>query len=320
MQALLLTSKDTLEYRADIPEPGPSGEEELVDIRAAALNHRDVWITQGLYPGIIWPVILGSDGAGYWQGREVVINPSIGWGENPIFQAKSYHILGLPKNGTLAEWVSVPQQQIYDKPSHLSMEEAAALPLAGLTAYRAVFTKGAVKAGEQVLVTGIGGGVALFAMQFAMAAGAKVYVTSGYDEKIEKACALGAQGGANYKQVDWAKKMYQEAGGFDLVFDGAGGDGLLHIMKICNPGARIVVYGGGVSGAPDFKTQPIFWKQLSLLGTSMGTDAEFASMLDLVAKHHIKPVVDSVFSFKDGLAAFERMAKGRQFGKIILVP
>ncbi len=320
MQALILSSGETLEYRMDVALPEPGSGEDLVEIKAAALNHRDVWITKGFYPGIVFPVILGSDGAGFCRGRQVLINPSIGWGSDPAIQAKGYHILGMPKNGALAEWVGVPREQIYDKPAHLEMEEAAALPLAGLTAFRAVFTKGKVSAGDNVLITGIGGGVALFAMQFALAAGAAVFVTSGQDEKIGKALGLGARAGANYRDTDWAKELQLKSGGFDLVVDGAGGEGLTQIFKICKPGARIVTYGGGQGAATGFKTQPIFWKQLSILGTSMGTDAEFAAMLEFVALHRIKPVVDSVFSFKDGHTAFERMATGQQFGKIVLKP
>ncbi len=320
MRALVLTQEKKLEYCTDFPAPDPSNGEDVVRIRAAALNHRDVWITQGLYPGIVFPVVLGSDGAGVCQGREVLINPSIGWGNNPAFQAKGYHILGMPRHGTLAEYVTVPATQVYAKPVHLTMEEAAALPLAALTAWRAVFSKGVVQPGERVLITGIGGGVALFAMQFALSAGAQVWVSSGHEEKLEKARALGAAGGVNYRQDDWLQRLQALAEGFDVVVDGAGGPGLGQILKLCRPGARVVVYGGGQGAVPDLKPQALFWKQISILGTSMGRDAEFADMLAWVSHHQIRPVIDSVFPFSDGHAAFERMARGQQFGKIILVP
>ncbi len=320
MRALVLTREKTLEYRTDFPTPEPSVGEDLVRVRTAALNHRDVWIIQGLYPGIVFPVVLGSDGAGICRGREVLINPSIGWGNNPAFQAKGYHILGMPRHGTLSEYVTVPAMQVYAKPLHLTMQEAAALPLAGLTAWRAVFSKGAVQPGERVLVTGIGGGVALFAMQFALSAGAQVWVSSGHEEKLEKAKALGAEGGVNYRQNDWLQRLQQLAEGFDVVIDGAGGPGLGQILKLCQPGARVVVYGGSQGAVPDIKPQALFWKQISILGTSMGHDAEFAAMLNWVSRHKIRPVIDSVFSLSDGHAAFERMAQGQQFGKIILEP
>lgn len=320
MRALVLTQEKTLEYCADFPVPEPSAGEDLIRIHAAALNHRDVWIAQGLYPGIVFPVVLGSDGAGVCQGREVLLNPSIGWGHNPAFQAKGYHILGMPRHGTLAEYVVVPATQVYAKPSHLTIQEAAALPLAGLTAWRAVFSKGTVQPGERVLVTGIGGGVALFAMQFALGAGAQVWVSSGHDEKIEKARALGAMGGVNYRQDNWLQRLQQLAEGFDVIIDGAGGPGLGQLLKLCLPGARVVVYGGGQGAVPDLKPQMLFWKQISILGTSMGHDAEFASMLNWVSRHQIRPVIDSVFPLSDGRAAFEHMAQGRQFGKIIIEP
>ena len=320
MQALVLSAEKTLDFQADAPNPECGVGERLVQITAAALNHRDVWITKGLYPGIVFPTILGSDGAGVIKNRAVVINPSMGWGANQAIQAEGYQILGMPKNGALGEWLTIPAQQIYDQPPHLSAEEAAALPLAGLTAFRAVFTKGQVAAGQSVLITGVGGGVALFAMQFALAAGAKVFVTSGSDEKLEKAAALGASGGANYRHPDWARALQKEAGGFEVVIDGAGGEGLAQAIKACNPGARVVVYGGGQGAVPNFSPQAVFWKQISILGTSMGSDREFAAMLDFVSLHRIKPVVDSIFPLRDGKAAFQRMAEGQQFGKIILRP
>lgn len=320
MQALVFTQEKILEFVPDMAAPEPGVGECLIRIKAAALNHRDVWITKGLYPGIVLPAVLGSECMGLHGDKEVVINPSMGWGSNPAIQAKGYQILGMPRNGTFAGYLTIPAEQIYDKPPHLSPEEAAAFPLTGLTAFRAVFTKGGVAAGQTVLVTGIGGGVALLAMQFAMAAGARVFVSSGSDEKIERARNLGALAGANYRQPDWVKTLQKEAGGFDLVIDGAGGEGLGQLLKGCNPGARVVVYGGGQGAVPNFSPQAIFWKQISILGTSMGSDQEFAGMLDFINRHQIRPVIDSVFSLRDGAAAFRRMADGLQFGKIILLP
>lgn len=320
MQAIIITEKEKLEYRDDIALPEVREGVCLVRIKAAALNHRDVWILQGQYAKIVLPAIVGSDGAGEYEGRGVLINPSIGWGDNPSIQAKDYQILGMPGSGTLAEWVTVPRQQLYDLPSHLSWEEAAALPLAGLTAFRAVFSKGQIQPGDKVLVTGIGGGVALFAMQFAVALGAEVFVSSSSDEKLDKARALGAVGGANYRYEDWSKSLHEQSGGFDLVVDGAAGEGLAQVLKCCNAGARVVVYGGGQGVLPALSPQLLFWKQISIFGTSMGTDREFADMLNFVERHQIKPVIDSRYSFKDGAAAFQRMREGRQFGKIILLP
>jgi zinc-binding alcohol dehydrogenase/oxidoreductase len=171
-----------------------------------------------------------------------------------------------------------------------------------------------------VLVTGIGGGVALWAMQLVLAAGAEVFVTSGHDSKLNKAKALGAHGGVNYKETDWAKTLRQQAGGFDLVIDGAGGEGLAQLLSICLPGAKVVVYGGGRGVVPQLSPQLLFWKQISILGTSMGNDAEFEALMKMVVQHQIRPVVDSVFPLEDTAAAFAKMAAGEQFGKIIIRP
>lgn len=318
MKALILSEKDAPLRYGDAPMPEPTEGEVLVQLHAAALNRRDWWITQGQYPGIVYPIILGSDGAGVAEGREVILNPAINWGDNPAYPSKSFQILGLPKNGAFAEWVAVPRAQLYDKPAHLTMEQAAALPLGGLTAYRAVFTKGQLRAGDKVLVTGAGGGVALLAIQLAMAAGAQVWVTSGSEVNLERTRSMGAQGGANYREADWSKQLQQQAGGFDLIVDSAGGDGFALFPKICNPGARIVTYGGTLGPISGLSPQPVFWKQLSILGTSMGTDQEFSEMVLFVTKHGIVPVVDRVYPLSEGAAAFERIGSGGQFGKVVV--
>src|ERR1700694_2681585 len=180
----------------------------VVRLKAAALNHRDLWTQLGLYPNIKLPVTLGSDGAGVvtsvgteadrsWVGREVIINPSLDWGPDPRAQGKDFRILGLPDNGTFAEQVSIPVANLAPKPAHLSWEQAAALPLTGLTAWRALFPRAQLKPGERVLVTGTGGGAALIALQFAAAAGATVWVTSSSPEKLARAETLGAAGGVH---------------------------------------------------------------------------------------------------------------------------
>lgn len=318
MKALILNQKDAPLHYGEAPMPEAARGEVLVQLHAAALNRRDWWITQGQYPGIVYPIILGSDGAGVAEGREVILNPAFDWGENPAYPSKSFQILGLPKNGTFAEWVAVPHRQVYDKPAHLNMEQAAALPLGGLTAFRAVFTKGQLRAGEKVLVTGAGGGVALLAIQLALAAGAQVWVTSGSDEKIERTRNMGCQGGVNYREADWSKQLQQQAGGFDLIVDSAGGEGFGLFPKICNPGARIVTYGGTLGPISSLSPQPVFWKQLSILGTSMGTDQEFADMVQFVSQHRIVPVVDRVYALEDGQSAFDQIGKGGQFGKVVV--
>ncbi len=318
MKALVLNEKNTPPQYQEIEKPSLSLDHALVEIKTTSLNHRDIWIMKGQYPGLRFPLVPGSDGAGIWQGQEVVIQPGRDWGTDERFQSNEYQILGLPQNGTFAEWVSVEQRQIFPKPLHLSMEEAAALPLAGLTAYRVLFARCKAKAGEKLLVTGAGGGVAMFCVQFAIKAGLEVFVTSGDDDKISKAIGLGATGGANYKSQGWPEDLKKQAGGFDIIIDGAGGAEFSSLVKLANLGGRIGIYGGTMGVVPNLSPQPIFWKQLSILGSTMGSDRDFAAMLDFVSQHKIVPVVDAVFDLKDGASAFERMEQGGQFGKIVL--
>ncbi len=314
----------------EVADPRAEKGEVVVRLKAAALNHRDVFILQNLYPKIKLPAILGSDGAGVVEsvgegvdqslvGREVVINPSLEWGDDERFQGPKYRILGMPEDGTFAEKIRISADNVLIKPAHLSFEEAAALPLAGLTAYRAVATRARVAAGETVLVTGVGGGVATFAVQIAKALGATVFVTSGSDEKIEKAKSAGAQGGANYKNPDWGKQIaLMSDGGPDVVIDGAGGDALETSVKIIKPAGRIVFYGATSGLAKNLDLYRMFFKQATMMGTTMGSSREFASLIDLYHDKKIHPAVDQVFPLAEAAAAHRRMEEGAQFGKIVL--
>ncbi len=302
----------------DAVDPKVSQGQVLVDLKAASLNHRDAWILKGQYPGIKLPLILGSDGVGLLDGKEVVIQPGVDWGNDERCQGKNYQILGLPQNGTFAERVAVKHQQVFSKPGHLIMEEAAALPLAGLTAYRVLFVRCKAQPGEKLLVTGAGGGVALFCIQFALKVGLEVYVTSGSVDKIVKAKKLGIAGAANYKLENWPDNLKKQAGGFDIIIDGAGGADFGQLIKLCNPGGRIGIYGGTNGAVPNFSPQPVFWKQLSILGSTMGSEHDFSKMLEFVNEHKIVPIVDSIFRLDEGEKAFERMRTGQQFGKIVL--
>ncbi|MDW8236252.1 MAG: alcohol dehydrogenase catalytic domain-containing protein, partial [Bacteroidia bacterium] len=196
-----------------------------VQIQAAALNRRDLWIGLGLYPGIQYPAILGSDGCGKvvgvgnkadttLLGKTVLLNPSLEWGDREEVQSENYHILGMPTAGTLAEFVDIPAENVHPIPEHLTPAEAAAIPLAGLTAYRATFVQGKLQPGQKVLIPGIGGGVAVWALQLAVAAGAEVWVLSSHPDKITKAQQLGAQGGMLYTQPDWSQQLATKAGPF----------------------------------------------------------------------------------------------------------
>ncbi|MDE3084174.1 MAG: zinc-binding dehydrogenase [Verrucomicrobiota bacterium] len=313
----------------ETPAPRPRLGEAVVALCAAALNHRDVWIKLGQYPGLKFPCIPGSDGAGVIEsvgdgvdtalvGREVIINPSLDWGDREAVQSENFSILGLPRDGTLAEKVAVPAANLALKPAHLSWEEAAALPLAGLTAYRVLCIRAQLKPTDRVLITGIGGGVALFALQLAVAHGAAVFVTSSSEEKIARAVALGAAGGANYAQAGWSGTLARAHGLFDVIIDSAGGEGFAELLDLAAPGGRIAFFGATCGNVPSLALRKIFWRQLSLLGSTMGSSSDFAAMTDFVARHRLKPVVSGVFPFARAVEAFALMERGGQFGKIVV--
>lgn len=329
MKAIVLNDKNEPLIWQEVETPVTGAGEVLVKIKAAAFNHRDLWIQKGQYAGLRYPIILGSDGSGIvvelgdgvndsWLNKEVIINPGMNWGNNPNFHDRHFKILGLPDNGTFAEYVKVPADYLYAKPAYLSFEEAAAIPLAGLTGYRALFTRGQVKQGDKVLITGIGGGVALMVLKMALAIGADVYVTSGSDEKIERAVALGAKLGVNYKISSWYKLFQSAVEGLDVIIDSAAGDDFKHLIELANPGGKIVFYGGTQGPISTLNPQKIFWKHLSILGTTMGTQKEFAAMLSLFETHKIKPVIDEVFDMADAEKAIRKMDNAAQFGKIVL--
>jgi zinc-binding alcohol dehydrogenase/oxidoreductase len=315
-----------MEQRPD-PHPGPG--EAVVRLRAAALNHRDVWIRKGQYAGIKLPIILGSDGAGQvvevgsgvdrsWVGRAVVIDPSLNWGTDERAQGSSFHILGLPADGTYAEMVLVPAANLHPKPAHLSWEEAAAVPLASVTAYRALVTRAQVQSGETVLITGIGGGVAATALVIAARLGAKVWVTSGHDAKLKAARTHGAEGGVDHRKDDWTKTLVAEIGYRpDVVIDSAGGDTFNKALDVLKPGGRLVTYGSTLGAADRVEIRRIFWKQLNVLGCTMGPPSDFAAMLKLY-EGGLRPVIDKVFPLEQASDAHIRMEAGDQFGKIVL--
>jgi zinc-binding alcohol dehydrogenase/oxidoreductase len=323
-----LGGPDKLSYE-DAPEPEPGPGETVVRLRAAALNRRDLFVTYGQYPGIDLPAIPGSDGAGEVaargegaagpdEGTEVVVNPALYWGDNPRKPGKEYRILGVPDDGTFAQFVKVPAENVFPKPSHLSHEEAAAIPLAALTAYRALVTRGDVKEGETVVVPGIGGGVATFLVQIAAALGTRVFVTSGSDEKIEKAKELGAEGGVNYNSEDWSKELKGMTGSVDLSVDHVGGEAFNALVSLAKPGSRIVVFGATAGPTPKAMTIRIALKHLDVLGTAMGTNEEFGAMLDLYAEHGLYPTINETFSLEETPAALKYMEEGKGIGKIVL--
>ena len=319
MKALLLVGKNQELAYQDMEKPVLTEGSVLVKLAAAALNHRDVFIQKGLYAGLKYPTILGSDGAGTMEnGQSVVINPLINWGNDPRVQCKDYRILGLPDDGTFAEYIAVESQYVYPKPEHLTFEQAAAVPLAGLTAYRALFSRCQAQTGNRVLITGIGGGVALFALQFAVASGFETWVTSSSNEKIQNAVSLGATGGFNYRTEGWAQMAVTETGGFDCIVDGASGAGFADLIKVAKPAARLCIYGGTTGPLTGISPQSIFYKKLTIMGSTMGSPQEFKAMLQLIDAHKIVPVIDEIFDLSDGNTAIRKMDEGKQFGKLVL--
>jgi NADPH:quinone reductase-like Zn-dependent oxidoreductase len=326
-----LEGPDELIYE-DVPEPEPGPGETVVRLHAAALNRRDLFATQGQYPGVtpdVLPKIPGSDGSGEvvargeaaegpGEGTEVVINPALYWGDDPRVPGKEYRILGIPDEGTFAQFIKVPSDHVFPKPSHLSHEEAAALPLAALTAYRALVTRGGVAEGETVLVPGVGGGVATFVVQIANALGARVFVTSGSDEKVEEAKGFGAEGGVNYNAEDWSRELKSMTGGVDLSVDHVGGDTFNALVSLARPGGRIVVFGATAGPTSKAMTIRIALKHLDVLGTAMGTPEEFGAMLDLYADSGVRPKINETFPLKDTASALHLMEEGSGMGKIIL--
>jgi NADPH:quinone reductase-like Zn-dependent oxidoreductase len=304
-----------------LSDPDPAAGEVVVELRAAALNRRDTGIRRGAYGDFELPLVLGSDGAGVRRdtGDEVVILPSLRWGEREDASAPEFGILGGPEDGTYAELVKVPAENVWPKPSRLTWEEAAALPLAGLTAYRALFARARLTAGETVLVLGAGSGVSSFAVQLARQADARVFVTSSGSEKISRACGLGADAGVDYTGGDWPEEVRALTGGIgvDVVIDSVGAT-WPDSLRCLRRGGRAVVFGATGGAEATLNARPFYLEHLSLLGTTMGSPRDFAGLLAALERGEWSPVVDSVRPLAEAAAAHERMERGEHFGKLVL--
>jgi zinc-binding alcohol dehydrogenase/oxidoreductase len=303
---------DVLRYE-DVPDPVTRGGEVLVELRAASLNHLDVWIRKGL-PSVPKPRILGADGAGVIAGTDtrVVINPGI------VSNGK-IHIVGETMDGTHAELIAVPRDYLHPIPDSLSFEEAAAFPLVFMTAYRMLVTRAQLQAGEWVLIWGIGGGVATAALAIAKSLGAQVAVTSSSDEKLARARGLGADIGVNHATGDVVAAVKEATGGgAHVIVDDVGEATWKRTLESARADARIVVCGATTGPNPPAALHRLWWKQLSILGSSMGTPQDFKDVFDLVAAGKVRPVVDRVYPLADARAAHERLEAGEQFGKIVL--
>jgi len=316
-------------FRVDeVDDPQPGAGETLVKITRAAFNRRDVFISQGLYPGIQLPCIPGSDGVGTVAahgdgaqgpaaGTRVVIDPTLGWGSDQRIWLRTAQVLGMPHQGTFAEYIAVPSGNVHAAPESLSDDEAAAIPLAGVTAYRALVSRGRCTKDDVVLIPGVGSGVQTFVLLFAKKIGAKVIVTSSSDEKLARAQAMGADVAINYKTSEkWEKEVAAVDGGPSLVVDSAGGDTLAKAINVTRYAGRVVIYGGTLG---DAKIRPysVFWRQLDIMGSSMGSPHDFAEMLALF-DGSLKPAVDRVYAMDEVVEAAEKMNGGEQFGKVVL--
>jgi zinc-binding alcohol dehydrogenase/oxidoreductase len=301
----------------EAPDPVAGPGEVVVELRAAAVNRRDLLVRNPPGPAYVFdlPLIPGSDGAGVRRdtGEEVVIYPGLDWGPGEDAAGPDWRILGGPDDGTYAELVKVPAENVFPKPERFSWEEAAAFPLAALTAYRALFEIGGLVDGESVLVLGAGSGVSTMAVSLAAQAGCRVLVTSSSQEKIDRAQELGAEGGILYTEDGWA----EAAGPVDVVLDSVGST-WRESAKALRRGGRLVVFGG--TGGPEVTVdvRALYLNWQSIRGTTMGSARDFAGLLRLVNGGKWRPVIDSVRPLEDAAAAHERMQAGEHFGKLVL--
>jgi NADPH:quinone reductase-like Zn-dependent oxidoreductase len=328
---------DKIRY-GDLPDPVPGPGQVRVRIRAGALNHLDIFVRNGI-PGIPvrLPHVMGSDGAGVVEsigpgvtrakpGDEVVLNPGIHCGtcefclKGEHSLCVSFHLLGEHIWGTFAEYVVAPEINAYPKPAGLTWEESAAFPLTFLTAWRMLVTKAKAIPGESLLIIGIGGGVSLAALQIAKMLGLTVGVTSGSTDKIRRAEEMGADFGIDHGSADIARETRKITGkrGVDIVLDSVGKATWKQSIASLARGGRLLTCGATTGPNPEEDIARIFWNQLTVLGSTMGTHAEFAGMLRMFQGGKVRPVIDSVFPLPEAKEAERRLEEKRQFGKIVL--
>ena len=303
---------EVLRYE-DVDDPVPADGQVLVELRAASMNHLDVWIRKGL-PSVPKPRILGADGAGVIAGTDerVVINPG-------IIENGRTHIIGETRDGTHAELIAVPRDYVHPIPGDLSFEEAAAFPLVFETAYRMLVTRAHVQEGEWVLIWGIGGGVATASLAIAKALGARAVVTSSSDGKLSRARELGADATVNHAAGDVAAAVREATGGgVHVVVETVGADTWQTSLSVARPAGRICVCGATSGPNPPASLHRMWWKQLTIYGSTMGTRGDFEAVLDLVTSGRASPVIDTVLPLSDIRTAHERLESGDQLGKIVL--
>lgn len=341
MRALTISAHggiEQLELRDDLPVPEPLPGTVRVRLEAAALNHLDLFTIRGL-PGVTIkpPWILGADGSGIIDavgdgvtaveaGQRVVINPGISDGTCEYCRAGEHSmcirfgLLGEHHPGTLADYIVVPARNVLPIPREIPVATAAAFTLATLTAWRMLVTRARVGPDDDVLIWGIGGGVSQAALRIAKSRGARVWVTSGSDEKLERARNLGADEVLNHRTMSVGKEIRSRTGkkGVSVVVDSVGQATWDQSLIALGRGGRLVTCGGTSGPMVQTDVRRLFWNQWTIMGSTMGNDAEFGDVVSELSAGRLLPVIDSEFDFEDGTAAFELMATGRQFGKIVV--
>jgi NADPH:quinone reductase-like Zn-dependent oxidoreductase len=308
---------EVLRYE-DAPDPVPGAGDVLIELRAASLNHLDLWVRKGL-PSVPKPRILGADGAGvvvsgdgFDPGTPVVINPGLDHGDGRI------SVVGEHSDGTHAELIAVPREQVYALPDGIGFEEAAAFPLVFETAYRMLVTKAGLQAGEWVLIWGIGSGVSTAALAITKALGAHAIVTSSSPAKLERARELGADAALDHERDDVVAGVKEVCGGAHVVIEHVGEATWSRSLNAARPSGRIVVCGATSGPNPPAQLHRIWWKQLIVYGSTMGSREDFEAVYELISSGRVRPVVDEVFPLAEAATAHERMEAGQQLGKIVL--
>ncbi|MCP8615473.1 zinc-binding dehydrogenase [Salirhabdus salicampi] len=310
-----------------IDDGQPGKHEVKIKLKSAGINHRDLFVPNRR-TAEAQPLVLGSDGAGVVEevgeevtnvkvGDKVIINPGIGWRNNSDAPPEEFEILGFPDHGTFAENIVIRAENVVPKPSFLTWEEAGALPLAALTAYRVLFSRANAKADQTIFVPGIGSGVATFLLQFAKAIGARVIVTSRQEAKLQKAKEIGADR-VIHTNDNWEQQLADET--IDIVIESVGAATFNRSLSVLRKGGTMVTFGASAGDEVQLNIRSFFYGQYSLLGSTMGSHEEFLDMLNFIDKHEIKPIIDSVYPLSKALESLKYLDKGEQFGKIVLDP
>jgi NADPH:quinone reductase-like Zn-dependent oxidoreductase len=330
---------DKLRYM-DVPDPKIGDGDVLVRVRACALNHLDLFVREGL-PGLKLPLpfwsgcdiageiaAVGAGVTGRTVGERVAVNPNLHCGrceycmKGETSLCLQYGILGEHAHGGLAEYVKVAADKVVPLPEGLGFEEAAAFILVNMTAWRMLVTQARLRAGEDLLIIGVGGGVSSTAVQIGKLCGARVWVTSSSDDKLARARELGADEGINYAKEDWVRAIGQKTGrrGVDVVLENVGAATWQGSIRSLAKGGRLVTCGGTSGPICETDVRLVFWKQISIIGSTMATNAEFATVMSQLFRGRLRGIVDSVMPLAEGVAAEQKLAEGKQFGKIVLVP